>query len=105
MIIIGEPGLGKSKLLIQTLKEHGYRKTTFPLDPTQDTNRLYAELPVSLGLEEQKKFYLQAADAGIPVINDELNSSPLMEQFINDLIMGKRPQNDLPEDPKDKNEL
>jgi len=42
---------------------------------------------------EKKALLLKAFDEGAVVIIDEINSAPMMEQFLNSLLMGRNPEN------------
>jgi uncharacterized protein YjbI with pentapeptide repeats len=91
IILDGEPGIGKSELVTSTLKQQGYKEIFPPFNQAGDASGYYC-LPVSLGLEEKEKVLMEAFDAGIVVVIDEINSSPMMEKTLNNLLMGIRPQ-------------
>jgi hypothetical protein len=91
IILDGEPGIGKSELVIHTLTQQGYIEVHPPFCSLTSDRAFYC-MPVSLGIEEKEKILIDAFDAGIVVVVDEINSSPMMEQLLNNLLMGKRPQ-------------
>jgi MoxR-like ATPase len=72
----GEPGLGKSHAVIALLREY---------------HTPYRVIPPSLGIAEKERLLLEAFDQGLVVVMDEINSSPMMERLLNDLLMGKHP--------------
>lgn len=49
-------------------------------------------MPVSMQLEEKKHLLIKAFNEGTVVIIDEINSSPMMERLLNNLLMGKPPE-------------
>jgi hypothetical protein len=57
--------------------------------------KIFYIMPVSMQPEEKKKLLLKAFDEGALVVIDEINSCPMMEDLLNDLLMGiygnKRP--------------
>ena len=88
-ILEGEPGIGKSELVIHALLSNGFNQTD-----DENLNRFY-HMPVSWSLEEKEALLLRAYDEGAVVIIDEINSSPMMERLLNDLLMGKKPPHKL----------
>ncbi|WP_165482689.1 AAA family ATPase [Legionella gresilensis] len=99
LILEGEPGTGKSELVIAALLSQGYQKvsiydTTVPL-----SDNIFYHIPVSLSLEEKKACLLKAFNEGAVVVIDEINSSPMMERLINDLLMGYNDKKERPTKP------
>lgn len=103
MIFEGEPGVGKSHFVVDTLISQGFKEAHWkPSDaelktePTKEApQKIFYIMPVSMQLAEKKKLLLKAFDEGAVVLIDEINSSPMMEDLLNDLLMGihgdKRP--------------
>ena len=93
-VLEGEPGIGKSELIIHLLKARGYNEVINVSTPASDKNLFY-RMPVSLSISAKKALLLKAFQEGAVVIVDELNSSPMIEQLLNELMMGfyqnKRP--------------
>jgi hypothetical protein len=56
-------------------------------------------MPVSMSIDEKKRLLLKAFHEGAVVVVDEINSSPMMERFLNDLLMGKTPEGERPRIP------
>lgn len=97
-IIEGNPGIGKSELVIAVLIAQGYQQEHDLRMPTTKTNPFYM-MPVSMVLEEKKALLLKAFNEGAVVVIDEINSSPMMEQWLNALLMGKTINSQRPQHP------
>ena len=77
MILEGEPGIGKSEMVIAILKARRCQ---------------YNHIPASMGLDEKRRALLEAFDQGAVVVMDEMNCSPALEDLLNELLMGKTPE-------------
>lgn len=97
IIIEGEPGIGKSELVIAALIAKGYKQIHHAAKSTCD--KPFYRLPVSMPLDEKKTLLMQAFHEGAVVVIDEINSSPMMERLLNDLLMGKTPDGKRPDHP------
>lgn len=97
MVIEGPSGIGKSELVIASLVSHGFVEVHDYQQPFPDN--AFIRMPASLSLEEKKALLLNAFDAGAIVIADEVNSSPMMEAFLNTLLMGRKPDGSRPAKP------
>jgi hypothetical protein len=91
IIIEGAPGIGKSELVIAALIERGYEEQHNLSQPTRSENPFY-RMPVSMPLIEKEALLIKAFNEGAVVMIDEINSSPMMERLLNDLLMGKNPK-------------
>jgi MoxR-like ATPase len=91
LIIEGPPGIGKSELVISALITRGYQQEHDFSRPSQKQNLFY-RMPITMGLNEKRAFLLKAFHEGAVVVIDEMNSSPMMERLLNDLLMGKTPE-------------
>ncbi|WP_028388369.1 AAA family ATPase [Legionella fairfieldensis] len=98
IVFEGNPGVGKSELVIATLRARGYEQEHDLQNPTTKTKPFYL-LPVSMALEEKKELLLKAFHEGAVVVIDEINSSPMMEQYLNALLMGKTLDNQCAKQP------
>ncbi len=96
IILEGEPGIGKSELVLSTLIAQGYQEVHHAQYLPQ---KPFYRMPVSMQLEDKKNLLLKAFHQGAVVIIDEINSSPMMERLLNDLLMGKTPEGKRPEQP------
>ena len=91
-IIEGEPGQGKSELLVALLRRHGLSEA--PLDATEEIiahgNYWYRVSP-SMSYPVLREILLRAFDAGAVVVMDEINSMPSLEGLLNSLLEGHHP--------------
>ena len=96
LVIEGEPGIGKSEIISACLLTHGHLKVAedqpFPGKP-------FYYMPASLQTDDKKRILLKAFDEGAVIIIDEINSSPMMEDLLNHLLMGKTPDGKRPTAP------
>jgi MoxR-like ATPase len=90
MVLEGEPGCGKSELIVHTLVAAGYEEEHNHHEATQKVKPFY-KLPASMGLNQKKALLLKAFHEGAVVLMDEINSSPMMEQTLNAILMGFHP--------------
>ena len=97
MIIEGNPGIGKSELVISTLVNRGYKEAR--LDKPVGEGKHFYKIPASLPLKEKEALLLKAFDEGSIVIMDEINASPMMERLLNRLLMGQNPDGRTPNQP------
>jgi hypothetical protein len=89
IILEGPPGAGKSELVLAMLRARGYEEIhdlTGLLDDGKE-KRFY-RLPVSWSFADKEKLLIKAFDEGAVVVIDEINSSPMMEKLLNELLMG-----------------
>lgn len=100
MVIEGEPGIGKSELVMATLQAQGYRKVSLEHQGLEELpeNPFY-HIPVSLEITQKKEYLLKAFHQGAVVVIDEINSSPMLENLMNDLLMGYTPEKNRPQKP------
>ena len=99
IIIEGAPGIGKSELVINTLRAWGYEEEHAFTAPTKKEKPFY-NMPVSMPLAEKEQLLIKAFNEGAIVMIDEINSSPMMERLLNDLLMGKNPKAKLGDEVK-----
>lgn len=106
VILEGEPGIGKTELVAKTLTAYGLRKgnnahilsglnSHAPTVPQQ----LFYVIPVSTPLQQKIHILLNAFHQGAVVVMDEINSAPMMERILNDLLMGQTPDGQPPINP------
>jgi Fe-S cluster assembly iron-binding protein IscA len=91
IIIEGAPGIGKSELVVAALIARGYEEQHDLTTATRSENPFY-RMPVSMPLMEKEALLIKAFNEGAVVMIDEINSSPMMERLLNDLLMGKNPK-------------
>ena len=98
LIIDGEPGIGKTELVISALINNGFEEMhDFTAAPS--SNKPFYRMPVSLSTADKEALLLKAFHEGAVVLIDEINSSPMMERLLNDLLMGKTPNGERPQKP------
>jgi hypothetical protein len=90
IILEGEPGLGKTQLIINTLVAQGMKKASLTKEHRGEP--VFYVIPVSMAYSEKENLLLRAFHEGAVVFIDEINSAPMMERLLNDLLMGKDPQ-------------
>ncbi|MCF6766708.1 AAA family ATPase, partial [Thiotrichales bacterium 19S3-7] len=88
MVLEGEPGIGKSEIVIKTMLENGLKE-----------GKDFYKLPISMPLAEKQKLLLKAFNEGAIVMIDEINSAPMLEELLNALLMGKNLQGERAENP------
>lgn len=101
MVIEGEPGIGKSELVTAVLAANGYEEVHDYLSyPGKNVAaKPFYRMPVSMQTADKKRLLLTAFHEGAVVIIDEINSAPMMERFLNDLLMGKTAEGERPRIP------
>ncbi|MBA2655499.1 MAG: AAA family ATPase [Tatlockia sp.] len=97
IVIEGEPGIGKSELVIAQLLANEYQEVTLATND-MPINSFY-RMPVSMEKEEKERLLLKAFHSGSVVVVDEINSAPMMESLLNNLLMGKTPNGERPKNP------
>ncbi|MFZ4077029.1 MAG: AAA family ATPase [Legionellaceae bacterium] len=98
LILDGEPGIGKSELVISALRARGYDEMhDFEKPATSD--KPFYRMPVSMSPDEKEKLLVKAFHEGAVIIIDEINSSPMMERLLNALLTGKSPDGKTPTKP------
>ncbi|KTC66272.1 AAA domain (dynein-related subfamily) (plasmid) [Legionella adelaidensis] len=98
LILEGEPGIGKSEMVFQTLIANGYTEAHGFTNPTVGNKHFY-HMPVSMSFSEKETLLYKAFHEGAVVVVDEINSAPMMERLLNSLLMGKTPQGERPNTP------
>lgn len=95
LVLEGEPGIGKSELVIAALHARGYQQCLDYQDRPDKIcpEKAYYVMPASMQFEDKKRLLLTAFHEGAVVVCDEMNGSPMMESFLNQLLMGKTPDN------------
>ncbi|MFI4919259.1 MAG: AAA family ATPase, partial [Legionellales bacterium] len=98
LIVDGEPGIGKTELVINMLECNGFKQQT-NLRVASVHKKPFYHLAVNSSFADKERLLLKAFDEGAVVVIDEINSSFMMEQLLNDLLMGKAPNNAPPKTP------
>ncbi len=98
IVIEGAPGIGKSELVTHSLVAHGYQEEKDYKNPSLLEKPFY-RISASLSPNEKEALLLKAFHEGAIVVIDEINSSPMLERLLNNLLMGKTPDNQRPRKP------
>ncbi len=98
-VIEGEPGIGKSELVLQVLASQGIYEASLYGDCRQDNS--FYRLSATMQPDMQTAILFRAFDTGSIVLIDEINSIPTLEQLLNSLLDGKHPKeaNRSPQQP------
>lgn len=86
----GDSSVGKSVMVMALLRSHGFEEIHDLNKPAHQAKPFY-RMDVGLPVSEKEKILVKAFYEGAVVIIDEINSSPMMERLLNDLLMGKLP--------------
>lgn len=97
LIIEGEPGIGKSEALLLVLTQYYHLKKANSQNQQQENVFYY--IPTNISISERKALLLEAFHKGAVVIIDEINSGPMLESFLNALLMGYTPEGELAHQP------
>jgi hypothetical protein len=103
VVLTGYPGVGKSELVLAVLRQNGYRERRFKpqlngqsTEHSSGSHKIFYRMPVSLPLKVKQQLILKAFNEGAVLLADEINSSPMLEEWFNDLLMGKHPITQAP---------
>ena len=79
------------ELIIACLRMHHFKSGSLHDDNSECNNTFY-HLSTSMQLTDKKKLLLKAFDEGAVVLIEDANRSPMMERYLNALLMGKNPE-------------
>lgn len=77
-------------MVMAFLRAHGFEEVHDLNKPAHQAKPFY-RMDVGLPVSEKEKILVKAFYEGAVVVIDEINSSPMMERLLNDLLMGKLP--------------
>ena len=95
VIIEGPSGIGKSQLVSELLEGLGFSNIRLR-DARQESGKYFYKMPATMSFKLKCDMLLTAFDNGDVIVIDEINSSPMMEELLNTLLMGKSPQGKEP---------
>jgi hypothetical protein len=87
IVLEADPAGGKSDLVVARLRANGFEEAHYPMSSA--AKNTFYRIPVSMSLKIKTAILLQAFDEGAVVVIDEINSSGMMEQLLNSLLMGR----------------
>jgi hypothetical protein len=91
VVLEGRPGIGKRELLMHVLLASGYQEERNLVEKSTNPKPFY-RMPMSFDTDKRKSLLLKAFEEGAIVLMDDMNSFPMMEDFLNDLLMGQYPK-------------
>jgi hypothetical protein len=97
VLIEGEPGVGKSQLVQEVLRARGFITSDEAarrdeLGEAYDPSKVFYMLPASMPPFQKESLSLAAFHEAAIVVPEEINSAPMSERLLNNLLMGKDPQ-------------
>ena len=94
LVFEGSSSVDNLAFVMGKLKEHGFSEDG-------PYGRRFYFLPASMPLSDKKRLLLRAFHEGALALVENMNSSPALERFVNDLFMGKSPEGQTlrPEQP------
>ncbi|QLH42960.1 MAG: AAA family ATPase [Coxiellaceae bacterium] len=87
IVLEGDSGIGKSVLVIETLRALGYTELTKDSPSCSNGKHYYYLTPTDL--EEMETILIKAFHEGAIVVVDELNTLSPLEALLNDLLSGR----------------
>jgi len=90
LVLQGPPGVGKSEFIESVLKNEGYSEITHDTPASDiESGRVYYRLRASVSNEEKLSILHQAFQQGAILIIDEIDSCPLLEDYLNAYLVGE----------------
>jgi hypothetical protein len=90
LVLQGPPGVGKSEFIESVLKSEGYSEITHHTPPSAiESGKVYYRLRASLSNEEKLSILHHAFQQGAILIIDEIDSCPLLEDYLNAYLVGE----------------
>ncbi len=89
-VIEGEPGIGKSELVMQVMASREIHEAR--LNDSNPLDNAFYRISASMQPDIQTAILLRAFDTGSIVLIDEINSMPTLEKLLNSLLDGKHPK-------------
>lgn len=100
IVIEGEPGIGKSDFVCQMLLSQGFKEGFLQDGLIEDNAKVFYRLPVKMPNKNKKALLEKAAKQGAVVLLDEINSAPVKEKFLNQLLSPSKKKNAAKEQSK-----
>ena len=90
-VIEGEPGVGKSEMVIQLMVGMGLNKLQLGDTRRNEKRNGFYHILASMQPAMQEAILFAAFDEGAIVLIDEINSMPTLEKLLNSMLDGKHP--------------
>lgn len=91
-VIEGEPGVGKSEMIIELITKSGIHEARLNDKAPHPYKNMFYRLAPSMQPSIQTAILLKAFDEGAIVLIDEINSMPTLENILNSLLDAKHPE-------------
>jgi MoxR-like ATPase len=91
IILEGDSSVGKTVMVNALLRAEGYQEEK-NLNTDTQLGKPYYQMNVAMPLADKEKLLVKAFYEGAVVVIDEINTTPMMERLLNDLLMGKLPE-------------
>ena len=95
----GDPGLGKSELVMACLTAQGLTKKSLDAQDTPENQNYFYHLPAATNPKIKREILKKAFHEGVPVVVDEFNTSESLKDLYYRLLMGKGDSGEPPEKP------
>ena len=90
LVLQGPPGVGKSEFIESVLKSEGYSEIAHDTPQSDiESGKVYYRLRASVSNEEKLSILHQAFQKGAILIIDEIDSCPLLEDYLNAYLVGE----------------
>lgn len=90
LVLQGPPGVGKSEFIEHVLNDEGYAEINSKTTPAQiESGKVYYRLRASVSNEQKLKILHEAFQKGAILIIDEIDSCPLLENYLNAYLVGE----------------
>ena len=90
LVLQGPPGVGKSEFIESVLKSEGYSEVTHDTRASDiESGKVYHRLRASVSNEEKLSILHNAFQQGAILIIDEIDSCPLLEDYLNAYLVGE----------------
>lgn len=90
LVLQGPPGIGKSEFVESILHNEGYSELTKDTPEAEiEQGRVYYRLRASVSNEEKRNILNKAFQQGALLIIDEIDSCPLLEEYLNAYLVGE----------------
>lgn len=90
LLLEGASGSAASELVIATLVARGYQEV-HETSRSVVSERSFYRVTENMSFAKRRDIFIRAFNEGAVVVIDEMNRAPMMERFMNKLLMGEHP--------------